>query len=72
MKLRTMRAARPKDGLYTQPGDARITRIGRFLRASRFDELVEHTRQRWQRSGEIAHRAEPDLKTGRGGLRDVQ
>ena len=40
--------------------------------ASRFEELVEHTKQRWQRSGEIAHRAEPDLKTGRGGLRDVQ
>src|SRR5690349_10800730 len=40
--------------------------------ASRFDELVEHTRQRWERSGEIAHRAEPDLKSGRGGLRDVQ
>src|SRR3954451_11770935 len=40
--------------------------------ASRFDELVEHTKARWQRSGEIAHRAEPDLKTGRGGLRDVQ
>ena len=40
--------------------------------ASRFDELVEHTQQRWQRSGQIAHRAEPDLKTGRGGLRDVQ
>lgn len=39
---------------------------------SRFDELVEHTRARWQRSGEIAHRAEPDLKCGRGGLRDVQ
>ena len=40
--------------------------------ASRFDELVEHTRARWQRSGQIAHRAEPDLKCGRGGLRDVQ
>src|SRR6478609_6310598 len=39
---------------------------------SRFDELVEHTRARWRRSGEIAHRAEPDLKCGRGGLRDVQ
>ena len=38
----------------------------------RFDELVEHTRARWQRSGQIAHRAEPDLKCGRGGLRDVQ
>ena len=30
--------------------------------ASRFDELVEHTQARWQRSGQIAHRAEPDLK----------
>jgi [protein-PII] uridylyltransferase len=39
---------------------------------SRFDELVEQTRTRWQRSGQIAHRAEPDLKCGRGGLRDVQ
>ncbi len=40
--------------------------------ASRFDELVEHTKARWDRSGQIAHRAEPDLKCGRGGLRDVQ
>ncbi|ADU00137.1 [protein-PII] uridylyltransferase [Mycolicibacterium gilvum] len=40
--------------------------------APRFEELVEHARARWQRSGEIAHRAEPDLKCGRGGLRDVQ
>ncbi|HUL98093.1 MAG TPA: [protein-PII] uridylyltransferase, partial [Mycobacterium sp.] len=39
---------------------------------SRFDELVEQTHARWERSGEIAHRAEPDLKCGRGGLRDVQ
>jgi [protein-PII] uridylyltransferase len=40
--------------------------------APRFDELVEHTKARWERSGQIAHRAEPDLKNGRGGLRDVQ
>ncbi|MBU3750895.1 MAG: [protein-PII] uridylyltransferase [Mycobacterium sp.] len=40
--------------------------------ASRFDELVEYTRARWQRAGQIAHRAEPDLKSGMGGLRDVQ
>ncbi len=39
---------------------------------SRFDELVGHAQARWQRSGQIAHRAEPDLKCGRGGLRDVQ
>jgi len=40
--------------------------------ASRFEELVEHTQSRWERSGEIAHRAEPELKNGRGGLRDIQ
>ena len=39
---------------------------------SRFDELTDQARTRWRRSGEIAHRAEPDLKNGRGGLRDVQ
>lgn len=40
--------------------------------SGRFEELVEHTRARWQRSGQLAHRAEPDLKNGMGGLRDVQ
>ncbi len=40
--------------------------------ASRYEQLVEETEARWRRSGQIAHRAEPDLKSGRGGLRDVQ
>jgi [protein-PII] uridylyltransferase len=40
--------------------------------ASRFEELVAQTRARWERCGQIAHRAEPDLKAGMGGLRDVQ
>ena len=39
---------------------------------SLFGELVDETHARWRRSGEIAHRAEPDLKLGRGGLRDIQ
>ncbi|MFD9546561.1 [protein-PII] uridylyltransferase [Nocardia salmonicida] len=39
---------------------------------SRFDDLIAQATARWQRSGEIAHRAEPDLKNGRGGLRDIQ
>jgi [protein-PII] uridylyltransferase len=39
---------------------------------NRFDELIEMTEARWERSGQVAHRAEPDLKSGRGGLRDVQ
>ncbi len=38
----------------------------------RFDELVAGVRARWERSGEVAHRTEPDLKNGRGGLRDIQ
>jgi [protein-PII] uridylyltransferase len=36
------------------------------------NELVEMTQARWERCGRIAQRAEPDLKSGRGGLRDVQ
>jgi [protein-PII] uridylyltransferase len=38
---------------------------------SRFDELSEISRERWAKSGEIAHRVEPDLKNGHGGMRDV-
>jgi exopolysaccharide biosynthesis polyprenyl glycosylphosphotransferase len=40
IKLRTMHAA-GGGALYTQPGDARITRIGRWLRTSRLDELPQ-------------------------------
>ena len=39
--------------------------------AQRLDEMAESAARRWARSGEIAHRIEPDLKHGRGGLRDV-
>ncbi|OBG22143.1 [protein-PII] uridylyltransferase [Mycobacterium sp. 852002-51057_SCH5723018] len=39
---------------------------------SRMDELVDITNARWRRCGRISQRAEPDLKSGRGGLRDVQ
>ncbi|WP_116048388.1 [protein-PII] uridylyltransferase [Amycolatopsis palatopharyngis] len=37
----------------------------------RIPDLAESARQRWRRSGEIAQSAEPDLKYGRGGLRDL-
>ena len=37
----------------------------------RFDELADAARARWSKVGEIAHRVEPDLKNGHGGLRDV-
>ncbi|GAA1400709.1 [protein-PII] uridylyltransferase [Pseudonocardia kongjuensis] len=39
---------------------------------SRFDEIVETTTERWRRNGDVAHRIEPDLKSGHGGLRDIQ
>jgi exopolysaccharide biosynthesis polyprenyl glycosylphosphotransferase len=39
-KLRTMRV-QGEGALYTAPGDSRITRVGRFLRASRIDELPQ-------------------------------
>ena len=37
----------------------------------RFDEIATSARARWDRSGEVAHWVEPDLKHGRGGLRDL-
>ncbi|MBW0106406.1 [protein-PII] uridylyltransferase, partial [Pseudonocardia sp. KRD291] len=38
---------------------------------SRFDEVADTTTDRWTRNGDVAHRIEPDLKNGHGGLRDV-
>ncbi len=40
-KLRTMRAGDATGDPYTRPGDLRITRTGRFLRATRLDELPQ-------------------------------
>jgi [protein-PII] uridylyltransferase len=55
--------------------DAVHTAVRQAWRAgirSRFDELADSARDRWAKVGEIAHRIEPDLKNGHGGLRDVQ
>ncbi|RLK55515.1 [protein-PII] uridylyltransferase [Actinokineospora cianjurensis] len=60
-------------------GDAEITaRLAASARdrwragaRKRLGELVESVRARWSRAGEVAQWAEPDLKHGRGGLRDV-
>ena len=38
----------------------------------RFDEIADGAHDRWRKSGDVAHRVEPDLKSGHGGLRDVQ
>jgi exopolysaccharide biosynthesis polyprenyl glycosylphosphotransferase len=40
-KLRTMRVDDGTGALYTKPGDSRITRMGRLLRAARLDELPQ-------------------------------
>lgn len=37
----------------------------------RLGEMVDAAQQRWQRCGDVAHRVEPDLKNGHGGLRDI-
>ncbi|GAA1874339.1 [protein-PII] uridylyltransferase [Pseudonocardia ailaonensis] len=39
---------------------------------SRFDEIADGARDRWAKAGDVAHRIEPDLKSGHGGLRDIQ
>lgn len=41
VKLRTMRVQSAQGDRYTQPGDNRITHIGRFLRATRLDEFPQ-------------------------------
>ena len=38
----------------------------------RFEEIADGAQERWRKSGDVAHRVEPDLKSGHGGLRDVQ
>jgi [protein-PII] uridylyltransferase len=38
----------------------------------RFDEINDGAHDRWAKVGDVAHRIEPDLKSGHGGLRDVQ
>jgi len=40
-KFRTMRPDAAPGVLYTQPSDARITRVGRLLRAARLDEIPQ-------------------------------
>ena len=40
-KFRTMRVGSEDEGIYTEKKDLRITRVGRILRAIRFDELPQ-------------------------------
>jgi [protein-PII] uridylyltransferase len=47
-----------------------ITEQWRRTAKKRLDSLAAGMRARWEHGGEIAQAAEPDLKHGRGGLRD--
>jgi [protein-PII] uridylyltransferase len=49
-----------------------VRRQWRMSIRSRMPELADMTRDRWVRCGRISQRAEPDLKSGHGGIRDVQ
>src|SRR5690348_8577499 len=61
-------------------GDAALSgKVGAAVRQAwragirgRFDELADTARTRWAKVGDVAHRVEPDLKNGHGGLRDIQ
>ncbi len=49
--------------------------VGQAWRAGirgRFDEIADAAAERWTKVGDVAHRVEPDLKNGHGGLRDIQ
>jgi [protein-PII] uridylyltransferase len=48
--------------------------LGSWRRSARgrLPELLASARERWKRFGSVAHRAEPDLKSGKGGTRDAQ
>lgn len=60
-------------------GDESVTRETRTLVlrrwrteiSTRFDALVETAIERWRRSGSVVAMTHPDLKHGRGGLRDI-
>ncbi|MDQ4011831.1 MAG: [protein-PII] uridylyltransferase [Actinomycetota bacterium] len=60
------------DGALFTTMDTAVRRAWRTGIRTRLEELAESAQQRWLRSGDIAHRVEPDLKNGHGGLRDVQ
>ena len=61
-------------------GDPELTeKVGSAVRQAwragirgRYEEIAEGAHERWRKSGDVAHRVEPDLKSGHGGLRDVQ
>ncbi|HEU0090446.1 MAG TPA: [protein-PII] uridylyltransferase [Pseudonocardiaceae bacterium] len=60
------------DGALFTAMDTAVRQAWRAGIRSRLDDLAESAQERWRRRGDVAHRVEPDLKHGHGGLRDVQ
>ncbi len=58
-------------GLVDKVGTA-VRQAWRAGIRGRFDELADAAHDRWRKVGDVAHRVEPDLKSGHGGLRDIQ
>ncbi len=61
-------------GLRSEAGDVvrRAADLARRRRRPLLETLAEAARRRQEHPGTIAHTAEPDLKNGAGGLRDLQ
>lgn len=51
---------------------ASVRNLWRVQARQRLPEILELARGRWDRAGAVAQHATPDLKNGRGGLRDGQ
>lgn len=55
-----------------QTAKATVLADWRAMIAKRFDSLVSAAASRWHRSGSVVAMTRPDIKHGRGGLRDAQ
>jgi len=60
------------DPALSERVSAAVRRAWRAGIRGRLEEISDSARQRWAKVGDVAHRIEPDLKAGHGGLRDVQ
>ncbi len=59
------------DAMLTVGARATVLADWRRTAKRRLPELVEASRDRWRRVGDLAHATTPDLKEAHGGLRDV-
>lgn len=60
------------DPALTDRVSAAVRQAWRAGIRGRLEEITDSARDRWVKVGDVAHRVEPDLKHGHGGLRDVQ